>query len=117
DLRGGRGGQLYLLPEAEAVRFERADGMFPAVLVPQDGTALSSIALSPGDAYVERARVVATDAQSLRFAQSDASTSPLAVYVAPPPDADALRALATEATRGASTPAARAHALVAWFHE
>ncbi|MBL9087482.1 MAG: transglutaminase domain-containing protein, partial [Planctomycetia bacterium] len=115
---GGRGRvtALWTLPGAERVLFEdrtRETGVRRCA----DGTLFVArpATWAPGAVYLTDGPAAGTDRGDLFRRRCDADVAPMRSFVAPPPEADALGALAREIVAGATTPADRAARVEAWL--
>jgi len=114
DVSGEETHQLFLAPEATAVRLDdrvadRRVGSAP------DGMLVALGLLPAGGVYEERAELPDPDRSTLRGRRSDASVAPFPTSVEAPPEAAAYRAIAGRAIAGAVDPAERAERIEHWL--
>jgi|GEM_PF-3517824 len=115
---GGRAGRtaLWALPGTERVLFEdraRETGLRLCA----DGAMFVARreAWAPEAVYLTEGPATGLARGDLGTRRSDASVSPLGSYVAPPPEATALAALAAEVAGDTTTPSDRAARIEAWM--
>jgi hypothetical protein len=111
DLQGHAGGQLFC-PRARDVRF---DGAYPARGASADGVVLGLGRLPAGAGYEVDAPGPRQARRPTPASRSDAAVAPLASYVASPPDAARLRAIAKGIVGDATAPSDRADRIEAWL--
>ena len=114
DLQGHAGGQLFLPPGPRRVRFD-AELDDPRVRASADGVVLGLGRLPAGAGYEVDAPGPRQARRPTSASRSDAAVAPLASYVASPPDAARLRAIAKGIVGDATAPSDRADRIEAWL--
>lgn len=114
DLHGHVAGQLFLPPDSRRLRFD-AELDDPRLRVFPDGVVLGLGRLPAGRGYEVDATGPGPSTRPSPQSRSDAAVAPLAAYVASPPDAVALRAIARRIVGDATAPSERAELIEAWL--